>query len=150
MNKQRMVDDFMRLAGQYKGLAAPGVPDPVSRMLRCTLILEELKEFCTASGFYMIDGEVVDAGGYLSDVYPAIKPSVPDLADAIADLLYVVYGAAVAWGIKIDPVFGAVHHANMTKFGPGSYAREDGKWIKPPGWVPPDLDSILVAQGWDD
>ncbi len=24
--------------------------------------------------------------------------------------------------------------------------REDGKWIKPPGWTPPDIEGVLRRQ----
>lgn len=132
----------MRQAGQYKGLAKPGIPDEESRKLRVRLIAEELDEFTKASGMIMLEGDN-------SAIYSTGCLNIVDVADAIADLLYVVYGAAVAWGIKIDPVFGAVHDANMQKFGPGSYQRDDGKWIKPPDWQPPNIEEVLRAQGWD-
>lgn len=152
MNKQSMVAEFMLSTGRQRVPPKPEIPNASSRMLRCELILEELQEFCKASGIYLIDGELVDSNGYLSDLpkYPELKPSMIDLADAIADLLYVVYGAAVAWGIRIDPVFGAVHAANMEKFGPGGYERADGKWMKPPNWKPPDIRAVLIAQGWEE
>lgn len=148
MNKQSMVDEFMRLAGQYKGLAKPTVPDLESRRLRVRLIQEELNEFVEASGLYNTGllGHNYLSSNVDGEPYPT---SIVDAADAIADLLYVVYGAAIAWGIHIDQVFGAVHQANMEKFGPGSSKREDGKWMKPPDWTPPDIKAVLEAQGWN-
>lgn len=139
IDKQQAVDDFMRLAGQYSGLDKPGIPDLESRKLRFRLIHEELKEFADASGFrVMLDTDISLSGE---------EPSVVAAADAIADLLYVVYGTAVAWGINIEEIFIAVHEANMRKFDTG-HAREDGKWIKGPDWQPPDLVRILNEQGW--
>ncbi|KAL0233194.1 hypothetical protein GEMRC1_011939 [Eukaryota sp. GEM-RC1] len=41
--------------------------------------------------------------------------SLPDVADAIGDLLYVVYGAAAVLGIDADKVFDQVHTSNMSK-----------------------------------
>lgn len=149
-----MVSDFMRKAGQFQGQATPGVPSLESRLLRVKLIAEELSEFAKASEIHCA---ISIGGDYFSyhDTYaphgfdPEPMPVV-DAADALADLLYVVYGAAVAWGIHIDPVFGAVHNANMEKFGPGSYSREDGKWLRPPDWTPPNIAAVLRAQGWGD
>jgi predicted HAD superfamily Cof-like phosphohydrolase len=67
--------------------------------------------------------------------------------DALCDLLYVTYGAAVSLGIDIEPFFGEVHRSNMAKRG-GS-RRADGKWLKPAGWQPPDLQRILRERyGW--
>lgn len=37
------------------------------------------------------------------------------IADGLADLLYVVFGTAVSYGIPMDQVFGIVHKANMAK-----------------------------------
>lgn len=142
----------MRKAGQFQGLDKPGIPTLESRLLRVKLIAEELSEFAKASEIHCairIGGEFFSYNHtYAPHGMDAEPVPVVDAADALADLLYVVYGAAVAWGIKIDPVFGAVHNANMDKFAPGSYARPDGKWMKPSGWEPPDIPGVLAAQGW--
>jgi predicted HAD superfamily Cof-like phosphohydrolase len=61
--------------------------------LRCALIEEEAAEFRAA----VEDGDIVA------------------VADAIADLLYVVYGAALTFGIPAHAVFTEVHRSNMTK-----------------------------------
>lgn len=72
--------------------------------------------------------------------------NLPNVADAIGDLLYVVLGTAVACGINIDPIFEAIHISNMAKV--GGKVREDGKILKPEGWQPPDIMSLLKQQGW--
>ena len=61
--------------------------------------------------------------------------------DALSDLLYVTYGAAVSLGVDIEPFFDEVHRSNMAKV--GGTRRPDGKWLKPAGWQPPDLARIL-------
>jgi predicted HAD superfamily Cof-like phosphohydrolase len=77
-------------------------------------------------------------------VYAMDKGLMAATADAIADLLYVVLGTAVELGIDMDPIFQAVHNANMTKInGP---VREDGKQLKPEGWQPPDIEKLLDDQ----
>jgi len=68
-----------------------------------------------------------------------------EVADAIADLLYVVYGTAVAFGINADAVFAEVHRSNMSKAGEDGKAirREDGKVMKGPNYSPPDIKGVL-------
>ena len=41
--------------------------------------------------------------------------NMTEIADALADLLYVVYGAGHTFGINLDKAFDAVHTSNMTK-----------------------------------
>jgi predicted HAD superfamily Cof-like phosphohydrolase len=38
-----------------------------------------------------------------------------ETVDALADILYVVYGAGIAFGIDMDKAFDIVHQSNMTK-----------------------------------
>ncbi len=63
----------------------------------------------------------------------------------MADLLYVVYGTAVSYGIDMDPVFREVHRSNMSKV--GGYKREDGKWVKPATYSPARIEPIVAEQG---
>lgn len=63
------------------------------RLYRIHLMLEELHEVCSA----MMEQDDVE------------------LADALADLLYVVIGTAITYRIPIDRVFEEVHRSNMTK-----------------------------------
>jgi hypothetical protein len=89
--------------------------------LRLKLIKEELKEL----------EDAIEA----NDIVAA--------ADALADIGYVVNGAAVTWGIDLPPVHSEVHASNLTKR--GGKRREDGKLLKPPGYRPPDLVKVLNA-----
>lgn len=62
--------------------------------------------------------------------------------DALCDLLYVTYGAAVAMGIDLEPFYEEVQRANMEKTnGP---KREDGKQLKPEGWQPPNHEEVWI------
>lgn len=74
---------------------------------------------------------------------------LPEVADAIADLIYVLIGTAHEYGIPLEAVWQEVQKTNMAKFGPGSWQREDGKIMKPADWVPPDLVKILKEAGWE-
>lgn len=61
--------------------------------------------------------------------------------DGLCDLLCVVYGAALEFGIDLSPFWDEVHRTNMAKA--GGPVREDGKRLKPEGWTPPALDAVL-------
>ncbi len=91
--------------------------------LRANLIKEELDEFYLA----------MKSGG-----------DIVSIADALGDLLYVVYGAAVTYGIDMEPIFAEIHRSNMSKV--GGHKRENGKWIKPVTYSPPNLRPIIEAQ----
>lgn len=90
--------------------------------LRLALIREELEELTKA----FIDQDIVQ------------------VADAIADLLYVVLGTAVCCGINISPIFQEVHRSNMTKV--GGHRAENGKWIKPDTYSPANLAPLIELQ----
>lgn len=121
-NYVEMVRAFMKAADQR----TPSRPSPGNDKLarfREALIGEEFDELIDA----MADG------------------NVEQIADGCADLLYVVFGTALAFGIPIDEVFTEVHCSNMTKaFSDGKFHKDDdGKVIKSPSYEPPDLTSIL-------
>lgn len=63
-----------------------------------------------------------------------------DIADALADVLYVVFGTAVTYGLPIDEIFEEVHRSNMTK---STQKNEYGKIIKGDSWEPPRIREIL-------
>lgn len=72
-----------------------------------------------------------------------------EVADALVDILYVTLGAFVAYGFspqQVETLFQAVHDNNMTKLGPDGKAiyNEFGKVIKPEGYTPVNLSSIIM------
>ena len=71
-----------------------------------------------------------------------------EVADGIADSIVVLLGMAVNYGIDLRPIWDEVHKTNMAKL--GGPVREDGKRLKPDGWQPPDVRSILLDQGMAD
>ena len=119
-----LVGDFMEAFGQDVQLE-PTWPDFNTRELRLELIAEELDELSDA----IADRDMIQ------------------IADALTDLLYVVYGAGHAFGLDLDECFQEVHASNMSKLGPNGRPihREDGKVMKGPGYFEPDLESILGA-----
>lgn len=121
IDKQAMVDAFHRAFDIFVS-AAPTIVDGRTRELRVKLIQEEFDEL----------KEAMESG------------DLPSIAKEMADLLYVVYGTAVSYGIDMDPVFREVHRSNMSKV--GGYKREDGKWIKPASYSPARIEPILAEQ----
>lgn len=75
--------------------------------------------------------------------------SLPDIADACFDLKYVIIGFEYETGI--DPQFCAVegHAANMTKLAEDGTVlrREDGKVMKGPNFVAPNMARALASWG---
>lgn len=103
----------------------PQFPENETMELRLSLIDEERKE--------------------LED---AIKDKdIVEVADALTDLLYVIYGMGITFGIDLDATFKEVHRSNMSKLGEDGkpIRREDGKVLKGPNYSPPDL-KILIQE----
>lgn len=100
--------------------------DDTLRDLRVELIREELQE--------LRDGLDAD--------------DIVEVADALGDLLFVVYGAGVAFGIDLEPVFAEIAASNMSKLGDDGkpVTRSDGKILKGPGYRKPDIAPILEEQ----
>jgi predicted HAD superfamily Cof-like phosphohydrolase len=117
-----MVERFHRLF-EIAVQERPGRIDERTRLLRERLIQEEFDELKEAMG----------------------NDDLPAIAKELADLLYVVYGTAVSYGIDMDPVFREVHRSNMSKV--GGYKREDGKWVKPATYSRAAIAPILAKQG---
>ncbi len=93
----------------------PTLATPELRKLRVKLLREEVDELEEA----LEKGDLVE------------------VCDTLADIKYVLDGAALTFGIDLVGCFIEVHKSNMTKV--GGYKREDGKWVKPETYTPPDL-----------
>ena len=115
------VMEFHRAFGQRIG-EVPEFPDDEERKLRVKLLREEFREY--------LDGESFN--------------DIVEVADALADIIYIACGTAVSYGIPLDRVFTEVHRSNMAKLVDGKVIRrEDGKIQKPEGWSAPDVEGVL-------
>jgi hypothetical protein len=113
--------EFHRAFGQRIG-EVPEFPDDEERKLRVKLLREEFREY--------LDGESFN--------------DIVEVADALADIIYIACGTAVSYGIPLDRVFTEVHRSNMAKLVDGKVIRrEDGKIQKPEGWSAPDVEGVL-------
>ncbi len=65
------------------------------------------------------------------------------IARELADVVYVAFGTAHGFGIDLHAALAEVHRANMQKaHGP---RRADGKALKPPDFVPPDMTAAVTG-----
>jgi len=115
------VKEFHKAFGQRIG-EKPEIPDTAERTLRMRLLSEEMYEYTIAEN----------------------ENDLIEIADALADIIYIACGTAVSYGIPLDKVFEEVHRSNMAKLVDGKVLlREDGKIQKPASWTPPDIEGVL-------
>ena len=116
------VKNFMEIYGQEIKTES-SFPSEKIIQLRYDLIKEELDELTVA----IKDKDIVE------------------VADALTDLLYVVYGAGHSFGIDLDKCFAEVQRSNMSKLdndGKPIY-NENGKVMKGPNYSKPNLKQFL-------
>src|SRR5438034_10485198 len=124
--EQRAVKEFHEVMGMEDN-KTPTLVDGETAGLRIAVIAEEFNEL----------------------IHGVAKEDLVEIADALGDLLYVLYGAANAYGIDLEPVFNEIHRSNMKKVDPKTGKiryRKDGKVLKPEGWEKPRLAPIIEAQ----
>ena len=116
------VKKFMETFGQ-EVKTKPEFPSDKIVKLRYDLIKEELDEFAEA-----------------------IKTkNLTEVADSLTDILYVTYGAGIAFGIDLDKCFNEVQRSNMSKLGKDGKPiyNEFGKVMKGPNYFQPNLKKFV-------
>ena len=88
------------------------------------------------------------------EFYTALQAgNVPEMLDALADLMYFALGTVVLMGISNSlwhRVFKEVQRANMAKIPAPALDNSDGKGrgalnaLKPVGWEPPNIKKVLT------
>ena len=113
---------FMKTYGQEVKDKA-GFSDAKTNKLRIDLIKEELEELTEAMQ----------------------NENLLEVADALTDILYVTYGAGIAFGIDLDKCFEEVQNSNMSKLGEDGKPiyNKAGKVMKGPNYFKPDLSKYL-------
>jgi predicted HAD superfamily Cof-like phosphohydrolase len=101
----------------------PQIPDKNEVKLRRDLLSEEYWEYDNAAG----------------------KNDIVGIADALADMIYIIHGTALVYGIPLDEVFDEVHRSNMSKLDENGKViyRDDGKVLKGNLYSPPNIKEIL-------
>ena len=123
MTNFESVRKFMEIFGQEIKEKAE-FPNEKITSLRYELIKEELEEL----------KEALD------------NKDIKEVADALADILYVTYGAGHAFGIDLDKCFEEVQNSNMSKLGSDGKPiyNENGKVMKGPNYFKPDLRKFVA------
>ena len=125
-NNQELVRQFHVEAG----LPAPFSPrllDPMAMHLRANLIKEELAEV-----------QFANAGDDAHD------PDLTKVAKELTDLLYVVYGTFVEFGLEAEPLMEIVHRSNMSK-APFTRLPGSNKISKGKNYIAPSVEEIMAA-----
>lgn len=124
MDIQKDVEKFMEAADQRTVVNPVREFDPTEPQtkLYMNLVQEEFDETLTA----FFRGDTIE------------------VADGIADLVWVLMGLASSVGIPFDQVWDEVKASNMSKVVDGKLIkREDGKVMKPEGYFRPDINAVL-------
>ena len=122
MSNFNKVGTFMKTFGQEVKTKPSFSSDKINK-LRIDLIKEELDELQEA----MKNNDLLE------------------VADALADILYVTYGAGHAFGIDLDKCFEEVQNSNMSKLGKNGEPiyNEFGKVMKGPNYFKPNLSKFV-------
>lgn len=118
----------------------PNEPPFRELLLGVKLLYEEVREMMAAVGFDIKE----------FDEAVLFRPHSPidhaQALDGAMDIEYVLFGLLLRLGYPRELVYAAWHEvtrANMAKA--GGPTREDGKRLKPEGWTPPDIASLVAA-----
>lgn len=122
MKIQNLVEEFHRKFDLTVN-NRPSWPSDDDAQLRSKLIEEEFEELKAALS----------------------EKNIVEVADALGDLVYVIYGAAATFGIDLDLIVDEIHRSNMSKVWPdGSVQKNEyGKVVKPSSYSPAELPPIL-------
>jgi predicted HAD superfamily Cof-like phosphohydrolase len=122
MTQFDMVHEFHRVY-DCNISSRPQLPGRDERALRIKLLQEEYQEYIQAEK----------------------NNDIVEIADALADMLYIINGTCVSYGIPIDKIFQEVHSSNMSKLDSNGQVlrREDGKVLKGPNYFTPKIKEII-------
>ena len=164
---QQKVHEFIQNVRKNDGNEPiPSTPEFPKTALRSTctrLILEEALEVFQALGISVdlnidhynslivdlqklsVKDDFIVHGEQVEDIRNPEK--LGELADGLADLIYVALYTAVVHGINMDPIMQAVENSNLEKFtGDSHLDSKTGKWIKPSDWKAPDFAKMISDQ----
>lgn len=125
VDMQEMVEDFHLATGVAVRLTPSARISERDLLLRLALMDEEHQEVREA----ILEGDIAH------------------IAKELADLLYVVFGTAITYGIDLGPVFEEVHRSNMSKLGDDGKPLYSpyGKVLKGPNFSPANVQMVLFG-----
>ena len=100
----------------------PLLPDEGERDLRWDLLEEEFRELGGAEA----------------------QDDLVGIADALADMVCVIYGTALSYGIDLDAVLAEVHRSNMTKERHPTQEYPSKNVVKGASYSPPDIQALVA------
>jgi predicted HAD superfamily Cof-like phosphohydrolase len=142
LNEQLL--EFHKTFGHRIGKEGPEIPSDAEVRLRAALILEEAMEFleaCVTPPFEEVVRELRAVVLGVARRAP-LAPNLVEMADALADIMYVTEGSFISLGIDGQEVLDEVHRANMAKVGGGK-----DESMKPEGWQPVLARQVLRMEG---
>lgn len=134
MNPFRDQAEVMKAYGQTVGFINPDQGMAYYRMM-----IEEMAEFQLAFTKTLIDVE------YTEDQANEI---IAEVFDGCIDLIVVTIGFMHSMGLPAEAGWREVMQSNLSKIDPETgfvKRREDGKVLKPAGYKPPDLLSLIKS-----
>lgn len=138
-----LVRRFHRIYGLPIVQDAPSL-DRAHLHLRMKLVAEEFGELVGAV-YGRSARRLIDEAAQAARAADDSNRDLVATADALADLVYVIYGMALETGIDLPAVLAEVQRSNMSKLGADGLPihREDGKVLKGPDYRPPDIAAVL-------
>lgn len=127
MNKmQEQVYEFQKTFRQPH----PSFPTMITderKLLRTSLLIEEMNEYLRAN-------------------------NIIDIADALGDMLYILFGTAVEHGLDMQPIIDIIQDSNMSKLDDNGMPiiNEFGKIVKSHNFIPPEprIEKEVIRQIW--
>ncbi len=138
---QQRVEEFMARAGQAVP-DKPTLPDAETCLGRARLHLEETLETIEALGFYVYRDNLAKHGFNVGRNW-FVQPDLTAIIHECCDLQFVATGTLSACGVPDRPFIREVDQANLRKFSGDAHRDANGKWIKPTGFVGPDIAGVL-------
>ncbi len=130
--REASVSQFQKAMGQ-------DVDIPYSKSalhLRMRLIKEEVEE---------LEAEVKQATHQLQEYNKVSYETKEQLMKELCDVMYVVSGFAVTFGLPIQPAFNRVHQSNMSKLVDGKPVIDaGGKVLKGENYKPPTMEGLIT------
>ncbi|MDP9805533.1 putative HAD superfamily Cof-like phosphohydrolase [Trueperella bonasi] len=112
--------------------------------MRMSLIAEEFAEL-TGAVYGAHARSVIEQAFEEARTTDDFSRDTVEVADALGDLTYVIYGMALELGIPMADVLAEIQGSNMSKLGADGQPiyREDGKVLKGPNFYNPNIAKVL-------
>lgn len=136
MPKVGDVEVFMRAAGQE-------IPREIQLKLNPQALL--YWKLCEEEYGELSKAFDVLRGRSLEDT-EAIAAELAEVADGVADFIWVAIGLMISMGIPVHAIWDEVAKSNLLKINPHTgkvEKRADGKVMKPEGWKPPQIAAFI-------